>query len=476
MLAWLVCAVAWAAGPTAEQVGDPMFAGGQAWVAAAQQRRPVRGRARGVVLVVGDGMGISTLTAARILAGQQAGATGEEGALSWETFPESALVKTYGADAQVNDSAATATALMTGVKVNIGTIGVPAAVTRGDCASQRAATPLRSLAAWAHASGRATGVVTTTRVTHATPASTYAHAAHRSWEADVDRPAGAEACPDIAAQLVDSPLDVVLGGGAANFLSVEEGGRRGDGRDLLAAWTSAGGTVLRSRAALSAFDPSTAGRVLGVFAPSHLSWVAERGPEEPSLSDMVSAALDVLSRDRDGYFLLVEGGRIDHAHHDGQPRRALVEAVELSETVAMLAARLDPRRDLILVTADHSHVMTMAGYPERGNDILGVVRFGGVTADPRDGEPILAADGLPYPTLSYVNGPGGAVPRAAPIPDPLADGDIPSALVPLDAETHGGEDVAVHGRGPWAWLLGGTIEQSDLYHLMAHALGLRPGR
>jgi alkaline phosphatase len=178
--------------------------------------------------------------------------------------------------------------------------------------------------------------------------------------------------------------------------------------------------------------------------------------------------LRVLQRHERGYVLLVEGGRIDHAHHDGNARRALVDTIAFSDAVRV-ADELAGDDTLVLVTADHSHVLTFAGYPARGNPILGKVRAAGQDADARD------RLGLPYTTLGYGNGPGYVAPTAAaPRPDltavdTTALDSLQEATVPLSAETHGGEDVGVWARGPGAGAVRGTLEQHVLFHLMVQA-------
>ena len=176
--------------------------------------------AKNVVFFLGDGMGISTITAARIFAGQTRGADGEEFDLAFDHFDNVALIKTYNTDAQVPDSAGTITAIMSGQKTRMGVVGVAANVARDDCAAALA-NPLPSLAELAEARGLKTGIVSTARITHATPAGSYAHAANRNWEDSASLPPEAKAagCKDIAQQLLDTPHgdgpDVILGGGRA---------------------------------------------------------------------------------------------------------------------------------------------------------------------------------------------------------------------------------------------------------------------
>jgi alkaline phosphatase len=180
---------------------------------------------------------------------------------------------------------------------------------------------------------------------------------------------------------------------------------------------------------------------------------------------------------------MVEAGRIDHGHHAGNAKRALTDAIELSRAVQR-AAELVGDDTLIIVTADHSHTLTMAGYPTRGNPILGlVVTNDDATGLPASG-PAKAKDGKPYTTLGYANG-SGAVPEGGERPDltsvdTTADDFKQQALVPFDSETHGGEDVAIFARGPQAYLFQGTMEENATYFVMARAFrfpmpGTTPG-
>ena len=201
------------------------------------------GSAKNIILFVGDGMGVSTVTAARILDGQLKGQTGEENILSFESFPYVGLSKTFNTDAQTPDSAGTMAAMMTGVKTDAGVISLAEGVTRGNCASTQGQDLVTALELAAMA-GMSTGVVSTARVTHATPAATYAHAPERNWESDADLPEEAvtNGCSDIAKQLFDfndgKGMNVMLGGGRRAFIpntvvdSEGENGKRLDGVGL----------------------------------------------------------------------------------------------------------------------------------------------------------------------------------------------------------------------------------------------------
>ncbi len=428
--------------------------------------------AKNVILFIGDGMGISTITAARIYEGQKRGMTGEENSLSFEKFPQTALVKTYNTDAQVPDSAGTATAMNAGVKTRIGYIGVSEAATRGDCTTGKA-NPLPNTAEAAKRAGLEVGIVTTTRITHATPAAVYGHIVNRDWESDKDIPASErpEGCADLAQQLVAFPFDVVLGGGKAKFLGSAAGGERLDARTNLGhAWAErTGGTYVETAGALAAAPIGKP--VLGIFSDSHMTYMLDRKPDtsEPTLTEMTAAALSRLGKGK-GFYLMVEGGRIDHGHHAGQAGYALEEAVEFARAVQYAVDHTDPRETLILVTADHSHVLTIAGYPRRGNPILGLVTGGGEGAGTPD-EPAIAGDGQPYTTLSYANGPG-AVKGVRGAPDTSTKARQ-QALVPLPSETHGGEDVALFATGPGSEQVHGVIEQNLIATYIRKTLGLK---
>jgi alkaline phosphatase len=446
---------------------------------------PVVGKARNIILFIGDGMGVSTLTAARIHQGQRQGKDGESFVPAMDRLSHTALVKTYSHDGQVSDSAATATAFLTGVKTRNGVIGVGPEAPANDCAASRNH-ELFSLFGFAQGQGRATGVVSTARITHATPAATYARTAQRDWEADSDLPdtAKQQGCIDIARQMVEgdvgSRLDLVLGGGRANFLPTtardpeyaDRKGKRADRRNLISEWQRRNprGAYVWNSDAFSKIDLAGTPRILGLFEPDHMQYESDRakdGGGEPSLADMTRAAITMLGNRANGYVLLVEGGRIDHAHHAGNARRALEDTIALDDAVKVALDMTDRQDTLVLVTADHSHTLAISGYPERGNPILGAAAFGG--------QALKAKDGKGYTTLGYANGPGAAEiePRADPLQGDTTTLDYrQQALVQLGAETHGGEDVVARASGPMAHLVKGTIEQNSLFYIMREALTL----
>lgn len=464
-----------------------------------------RRRAKNIILFVGDGMGVSTVTAARIYDGQLKGMKGEENRLFFETFPYLALSKTYNTNQQTPDSAGTMTAMMTGMKSKAGVIGVSQVLDRADC-THMSGNVLTTALEHAEHIGMSTGIVSTARLTHATPASTYAHVPERGYEddRDISRMTNAVGCEDIAQQLVEfkdhygDGLEVALGGGRKNFIKRIEGedpetggkGEREDGRDLTKEWLAnyPNSAYVWNKAQFDAIDPSSTDHLLGLFNMSHMEYEEDRANDiggEPSLSEMTGKAIQVLEKNSKGFFLHVESGRIDHAHHAGNARRALVDTIEFANAVKKAYEMTDPNETLIIVTADHSHVFTIAGYPTRGNPILGKVIQNDASGHPKV-EPQLASDDMPYTTLGYTNGLGFAdlalggdtrydEPSAAGVRTDLTlvdtegQGFHQEAMVPLGSETHSAEDVAIYASGPGASMFQGTVEQNVIFHVMNKA-------
>ena len=471
-------------------------------------------KAKNVILFIGDGMGISTVTASRIFEGQSQPGNrgGEEHSLSFEKFPHVALSKTYQVNQQTSDSAPTMSSMMTGVKTNDGELSVGASVKRGELSGKVIDdNKTMTLLEQAEERGMSTGIISTARITHATPAACYAHISNRDWEADSKLPAGSSV-NDIAYQLVNfhktnlksDGLEVALGGGRSYFMpdtmadpeDTTKKGLRKDG-DLTAQWTSQykNADFVFDRSGWDKIDPAKTDHLLGLFESSnHMEYEADRLKDtggEPSLTEMTEKAIQILKKNPKGYFLMVEAGRIDHAHHSGNAYRALTDTVELSNAVQKAVDMTDSAANdtLIVVSADHSHTFTIAGYPQRGNPILGLV------TSPGKATPDLAADGKPYATLSYANGGGYRTARPTltastsilPVTPAAGQADvnildtmnpnfIQEATVPtgFGSETHAAEDVAIYAKGPRAYLFQGTQEQSYIYQVMAKALGITP--
>lgn len=446
--------------------------------------RPNRGAAKNVILFVGDGMGVSTVTATRILAGQLAGETGEEYVLSWETFPYTALSKTYNTNQQVSDSAGTATAFLSGAKTKAGVVGLNQRVPRGDCKASEG-NHLDTIFELSERAGIDTGIVTTARLTHATPAAAYAHVPERGWENDSEIPSREKShgCKDIASQFLDfsfgDGIDVAFGGGRKHFLPTGDGGERTDGRNLISEWQKRhkNAQYIENAEGFGRLNMTGNGPVLGLFNSSHMAFEADRVADaEPSLADMTAKAIRILQKKDGGFFLLVEAGRIDHGHHAGNAYRALHDGIALAKAVEAAKSLTNDQETMIIVTADHSHGFIMTGYPTRGNPILGKVVGNSKLDGKKNEHESLALDGGPYTTLGYYNGRG-----AQKTPGRLDLSKVNTetkdfmqqALVPTKSETHAGEDVAIYANGPGAYLLQGVVEQNYIFHVMKHALRIK---
>ncbi|KAJ8986185.1 hypothetical protein NQ317_005659 [Molorchus minor] len=327
--------------------------------------------------------------------------------------------------------------------------------------------------------GKKTGVVTTTRVTHASPAGVYAHTAERHWESDTSVAKSGNdpsTCEDIAHQLVFGEtgrnLNVILGGGRKNFLPGElideEGhpGQRSDHMNLIEEWVKQKQAIgakyqyVWTRDQLLDVSNDTE-YLLGLFETGHMKYNVDRNREtEPSLEEMTESAIKLLQNGDQGYFLFVEGGRIDTAHHDTWAHKALDETAEFSKAVQKAIDITDEEDTLIVVTSDHAHTMSYAGYAMRGSDVFG---YAG-----------MASDKNLYTILNYANGPGyksviGGE-RYVPSTEEMNKlGFKWPSTTPLKSETHGADDVGIFARGPWAHLFTGVMEENVIPHLIGYA-------
>uniref|UniRef100_A0A672J7V4 alkaline phosphatase n=1 Tax=Salarias fasciatus TaxID=181472 RepID=A0A672J7V4_SALFA len=440
---------------------------------AMQMQRNVH-RANNMILFLGDGMGVPTVTAARILKGQLAGRSGEESSLFMDAFPHVALSKTYNVDQQMPDSAGTATAYLCGVKANYGTLGLSAAAPRANC-SAAYGNEVTSVLQRAKKAGKSVGIVTTTRVQHASPAAAYAHVPERGWYGDTDLTDEAveNGCRDIAYQLVhNTEIDVILGGGRQymynNTLQDPEypssQGGRNDGRNLISEWTSnkQNAKYVWNKADFDSVNPENTDFLMGLFEPKDCRYELDRDPSmDPSLSEMTEKAIKILSKNPNGFFLFVEDkGRIDHAHHGGTAKKALYETVEFDEAIGRAGELTSELDTLTVVTADHSHVFAFGGYSPRGNTVFGV-------------SSATATDHKHFTTAVYGNGPGYQI-KDGIRPDMNNSEYRQQAAIPLDSETHGIDDVAIFAKGPMSHLFHGVQEQNYIAHVLAYAACIEP--
>ncbi len=283
---------------------------------------------RNIILMIGDGMGLATVTAARIEA------VGPVGRLYMEKFPVIGLAGTHPTDRLVTDSGASATAIATGHKTTYGYIGV---TPDGE--------PVKSILEYARDHGLATGLVVTTYLAHATPAGFFAHVADYTFP--YRKTTNPVARDIIAEQMVNCGANVLLGGGRGYMIPAsKKGSFRKDEKDLLKQMKEAGYTIVESRKALMKADGEY---VLGLFADKEMDAVPD-----PSLEEMTARAIELLNRDEDGFFLMVEGSQIDYFGHDNVAAMMIKTTLlfDLAVREAVEFARHDGRT-LVIVTADH---------------------------------------------------------------------------------------------------------------------------
>ena len=430
--------------------------------------------AKNVIFFLGDGFGPAAITAARIYKVK------EEGLLNFEKLPRVARLKTYSLDVQTTDSASSMSAYMTGQKVNNYGVSMdarsiaPGKNEHGNNVHVRCepdARPHPTLAELAKAAGKSIGAVTTTELTHATPAATLTHTCHR------------ENYYAIAQQMVPGGegynvalgdgADVLMGGGRQYFMPYDPQTNpkgRADGRHLPTEFALRGYAVGMHRNDMLAAQPGK--KYVGMYAQGHLDYALERKPDQPELKEMAVKAIDLLASNPKGFFLIVEGGKIDHGLHESNAIQALGDAAAFDDAVQTVLDRmqaLDPglKNTLIVITADHDHTLQINGYPKRGNPITDIVR------SYKDGQPARDADGKTYTTLVFGNGSNRPASRQdvdsarAMAPDYKQEGGIR-----LSGETHGGGDVKLYAAGAGSDVFKGTMENTRVFHLIRKAAGL----
>lgn len=303
--------------------------------------------AKNVILLIGDGMGFPQLTLARIEKADSNLSSYGSVNLSMDKMEQTGIVKTFSANSFVTDSAPASTAMATGKKTNNGVISQDPIAIQG----LRDGENLTTILEMAEDSGLSTGIVTTTRITHATPAAFYAHVDNRDNESE------------IAEQLYISGVDVILGGGLQYFVSKNDTdplgneGKRNDDRNLLNEFETLGYVLVYNGSGFQEADSNKTLKLLGLFESSHMQYDLDRlsGEEtDPSLADMTEKAISILSHDPRGFFLMVEGGRIDHAGHERNLSRNTADTLAFDDAVKSALDFASSNNDtLVIVTADH---------------------------------------------------------------------------------------------------------------------------
>jgi len=393
----------------------------------------------GIILFVGEGLAPGRIAPTRVFAG------GADVPLSLDSMPHLALVKNYSNDFAAPDSAAAASAIATGVKVNNRSIG---AESRGGA--------MPTLIDLARRSGRATGLVSDGKITNATAAAFYAHASDPTAQLEIAR------------QLADaSGIDLVLGGGAQDFLPDTKDGNRKDGRDLLAEIRRKGFDVARTKAELEAIPGWRRPKLFGAFASGKLAYAdqIEARREQPSLPDMVRRAIELLQYNRGGYLLVVNAHLMRTGAEQNDSEHTLAETAELDRAVAV-ALRYAGDKSTIVVC---------------GNVGLGGLHLNGWPFRADRGIAVLGLNSAGDPWFSWASGPNGmksygtaklaaqqsASPAAAsPIIEPPQE---PAAFyAPVALETV--EDVVVFGAGPGTDAFQGSLDNTAIFKIIRDLL------
>jgi alkaline phosphatase len=421
-----------------------------------------------------------------------------------EKLKRTARVTTFSNDAQTTDSAPSMAAYMTGVKMNNEVISMssntkswsPAGVALGSRATNNCGTianngtSVPTILEAAISKGKATGVVTTARLTHATPAATYAHICNRNAENDI----ASQAVPSHANfnKALGTGVDVMLGGDST-YWQPKTGtmyNGRSDNVNLITQMQSSGYTFVSDLTTFNAAPTTSGTKLLGLFdqagSQGHMSYEADRDPtKEPSLAQMTLKAIEILKKNSNGYFLMVEGGRIDHALHGTNAYRALTDTIAFDDAIKVALDNVDLSNTLIVVTADHDHTMAFNGYPSKGNNILGKVDN---YVNVKKGVLQKSADNLPFTTLVFGNGSGtGSYTTNGGAQRLSTRADLTSVDTTLKdfnqeygvqlgssgagSETHGGGDVMLFSTGAGSSGFKGTIDNTKVYGLIKSAFG-----
>jgi alkaline phosphatase len=376
-----------------------------------------------IILFLTDNLTTSTLAATRIYE------NGADNRLNLERLPHLGLITTHAADFAVSDPAAAATAVATGIKVNNRSMGV-------DSAGQ----PLENLFDLARKAGRATGLITNAAISDTTPAAFYAKSGN---------PQDSET---IAAQLVETAnIDVVLGGGQADFLPEHQQGRRKDGRDLLLEMRRKGYDIAQNKSELENTPAWRAPKLLGVFSSGNLAFADEiqSAGGQPDLAGMVRAAIQLLQYNRKGYLLVVDSGLVGKAAAQNEGERMLRELIALDQAVAS-AVSFAGAGSLILVVGKQSvGGLRLNGYPFRDDKGVSVVGIN--------------SQGIP--SMTWSTGPGTAAVGTGEV-SPASE---PSA-VPAPVAIGVAEDGIVAGVGPGSDQLQGFKDNTDVYRVISKNL------
>jgi len=293
--------------------------------------------AKNIILMIGDGMSTAQITTADAYLGSLHGKMMDH--LSFESFQNQGLTTTYSYDKLITDSAAAGTAIATGHKTYSGGISVDPVTYL----------PYKSILKYAEDEGKSTGIVTTTRVTHATPAVFISNNTDRNAESE------------IALDESQSGVDYLVGGGYRYFLPKDNTqhlpSKRTDTINIVENMQKEGYTTFigeKDTDKFKAYTPQAGDKVLGLFASSHLDYAIDKA-HQPTLAELTKKGIDLLSHDDDGFFMMVEGGRIDHACHANDAVTAIKDTLAFDEAVqeAIAFYKAHSKDTLLIITGDH---------------------------------------------------------------------------------------------------------------------------
>jgi alkaline phosphatase len=465
---------------------------------------PETAKAKNIIFLLGDGLSVAHRTGARIMSkGMTEGKA--NGRLNMDDLDRMAFIGTSATDAIATDSANTMSAYMTGHKTAVNALGVYADRTPASLDDPKVETIAEALR---RTSKKSIGIVSLAELEDATPAAVVAHTRKRA-----DK-------PEIVGMFYDVKPEVVLGGGSAYFLGKDvPGSKRKDDKDYIKLFKDAGYALATDKAELEAASGNNTGKLLGLFHTGNMDTILDRKflkkgtvgkfPNQPGLMDMTKAALEQLSKNPDGFFLMVEGASIDKMSHPMDWDRALYETIEFDQTIGLAREFAAKNPDtLIVVTGDHAH----------GASIIGTIDDEKPGTDMREKVGVYADAGFP----NYEDKDGDGFPDKVDVtrrlamfsnnfPDyyetfrPKMDGpfepaiqnekkeyianpaykDVPGAVLrtgnlPRSSDTavHAVDDVVLQATGPGSEEFKGYMEESDVYRVLvdAFALGAKPAK
>ncbi|MGJ4858756.1 alkaline phosphatase [Labrys sp. KB_33_2] len=455
-------------------------------------------KAKNIIFLLGDGLTVANRTGARIMSkGMTEGKA--NGRLAMDDLDHMAFIGTSSTDAIATDSANTMSAYMTGHKTAVNALGVYADRTPASLDDPRVETIAEAVR---RTSKKSIGVVSTAEIEDATPAAVVSHTRKRADKAE------------IVGMFYDVKPDVILGGGSAYFLPKSTtGSKRKDDKDYIQLFKDAGYALATDKDSLAAASGTNTGKILGLFHTGNMDvaldrfllkkGTVEKFPNQPGLVDMTKAALDQLSKNPEGFFLMVEGASIDKMSHAQDAERSLYETIEFDKAVGIAREFAKTHPDtLIVATGDHTHSMSVIGTVDDskpGTDMrekVGIYADAGFTNyEDKDG------DGYPdkidpskrlavvygnYPDHYETFSPKLGGPYEPAIQNEKKEyvanpayKDVPGAVfvqgnIPRnnDSTAHAVDDIVLQATGPGAEGFKGYLEESDVYRVLADAFAL----